>query len=225
MDKINDPKTTTPAPAPAVVPPVVEPKAVAASTVTTVPQLTVDKDVVDALQSSLDKKIGEMAAKDNQIKELTANIEKMQKDVLAAQEMSTKIQAKYDEAIAKLNKIEADVVETARKAKINERIATLAKVVEVNDSNRPLFESEAATLSDDDFAKKVELYKQLTKKVDASVAPEDPKSVKTTVQEAVVKAAEATPKTDIVTAPVNKSLAEQFRENFGKPEDFGLQTK
>lgn len=202
----------------------VEPvKAVDAASPTTAPQLSVDKDLAVALQKSLDVKIEEIKAKDNEVASLRASVEKLQKTVEESQAMSKAVQAKYDEAMEKLNKVEAEKVEAAKKAKISERMSEVAKVMEISDDNKQLLESEAATLSDEDFAKKVAFYSKLTKKVDATETTTT--SVKTTVQEAVTKAVEQTPKVDVVTATPAQTLVDQYKEAFGKPENFGFKVK
>lgn len=174
-------------------------------------EMTVDKTVADALKSELDKKITELNAQSSQVEnlnktviELTSNLEKV--TALAAQ-----LQANFDKEIESRIAKEKDNLIAARMSKVEE-------IFEVNDSNRSMLVTEVSSLSEEDFNKKLVMYRSISaNKVE--ITNED--SVKKVVEEVVAETVKSTPSVDIIAAAPSNTLQDEFSKAFGETKSFG----
>jgi hypothetical protein len=201
--------------------------------------LKVDDTLANALQSELEKKVAELGAKDKQISEVDAKVTELlakleaqdkaakadldaaKAETAKATEMATKIQAQLDAAIEKLNNLETQEKERKHKELVASRLATLREFMTITEANLAVLEKECSELSDDEFNKKVELYKTLSPKVvTASEAPKA-EDVKDTVKTAVADTAKEAKSVNIITPTPSVSLMEKFATAFS-PESLGF---
>lgn len=194
-------------------------------------ELTVDKHVVDALKIELDKKIGELNAKENcftsleaTVNQIKADLEASKAEAVKAAEMASKIQAELDKEVIARQALEAKQIEDAKKAVTASRLEQISKVIEVTDANRAMFEKECAEATDEDFAKKLEFYKSVSKKAVASV--EAPVAdVKAEVKAALAETVKETKSVSISVAAPSDTLTDRFSKAFNTVESFGYKDK
>lgn len=196
-------------------------------------QLTVDKDLANAIQVELDKKIKELNEKDTAFNELKATVEALKSQFEAskteaakASEMATKIQSELDKEVIARKALETKQAEDTKIAMVASRMEILSKIVEVNAENKAMLEKECEA-SVEDFAKKVEFYKSISKKTVASVvvaevAKED---VKAAVKEAVAETAKESKSVSICVDAPSASLTDKFSKAFSTPQAFGFSDK
>lgn len=181
-----------------------------------VPELTVDADLAKVLKSQLDEKLSELQAKDNKIAEIEAalktELESAKAEAAQASELAMKIQEKLDAEIEARKILEAKETERARKEIVSSRLDALRPIMDV-DANIAVLEKECAELSEDDFNKKVEFYKSISRKVTASETKAEV-DIKQTVQEAVTNTANEVKSVNVIAPTPSDSLQTRFATAF-----------
>lgn len=196
----------------------------------------VDSDFATAMQIELDKKIEELSAKDNQVKQLESffneELSKVQNELNQAREelaktleLAKNIQAQFDTEIEKRKALEAKEVELKLKELIASRMAVLSEFMTLSDDNKSVLEKECSVASDEEFTKKVEFYKSISRKVVASEAATVTVDVKSAVQTAVSDTASEVKSVNIITSAPSPSLMEKFAKAFDNVESLGFNLK
>lgn len=188
-------------------------------------ELTVDKDLAEKLKTQLNEKISELSAKENAVATLTATVESLKSEVSKATEMATKIQDELNKEVIARKALETKQAEDAKKAVIASRMEMLSKVIEITDSNKGMFEKECEA-SDEDFAKKIEFYKSISKKAVASVEVVKVETdIKAEVKAAVAETVKDTKSVSIFVDAPSASLTDKFAKAFSTPQAFGYTDK
>lgn len=195
---------------------------VAKEVVASIP-LTVDKGVADEMQKQLDLKIGELNEAKNREATILASQEELKKQVQINADMATKIQEQLDNEVALRKELEAKENDRVQKELIASRMSKLAEVVDVNESNKCILEKECVGC-DEDFNKKLDFYKTISKKVIASQVTST-EAVKETVKDAVIETAKETKGVNIIVQAPDESLVGKFAKAFSAPKDFGFSHK
>jgi len=183
--------------------------------------ILVDKDMADKLQSELNIKLSELSAKENKVTELTASVDALKKEneeikekLIKAEEMAKKIQEFLDKEIEARKIAEAKEVAMAQKQLVASRLGKISEFIEITDNNRALLEKECADASDEDFNRKLDFYKSISKSVQASIEPSNDKDVKATIEDVVADTGKDTKSVNIHAAAPSESLKDQFARAF-----------
>lgn len=189
--------------------------------------IKVDETLANSMQAALDVKIKELGAKDLKLSEmeasiqtLTQSLEEAKKETLKTVEMANKLQVRLDEEIKARNLAESKETERIQLALVASRLAKVGEFVKIDDSNKALLEKECASVSEEDFVKRLEFYKSIANKVVATEIPPlakevtEPKEVKDAVQQVVSDTAKDTKSVNIIAATPSDSLVEKFAKAF-----------
>lgn len=195
-------------------------------------EVTVDKDMGDAMKTQLDIKIKELGAKDAELEGLKNSLTALQKDFESskeqyqkATEMAQKLQEQLDKEVSARKEIEAKEIERTKKEILASRLSQINEFVDVNDSNKDILEKECADASDEDFAKKLDLYKGISKKIVASTEKAENTEVKQTVETIVSDTAKEQKSVNIIATAPSESILEKFKQAFNNTKDLGYNLK
>jgi hypothetical protein len=202
-------------------------------------ELSVDKDMSDALKTQLSQKLDELNARDDKIKDLEtrfatleATIENYKVEVAKhveltnkASDMANKLQAQLDIEIEARKSLEAKEKERIEKEILAIRMSKIAEFIELDSELNSTLEKEFVGCSEEDFNKKLGFYKELTAKRNVIVASEVNDDVKLTVEKVIAETVKETPSVNLFIAVPSETLTEKFAKAFNNTKAFGFTDK